>query len=248
MGVTAEISDTHTSATEKLLSWKVFDRIPQMRKLPKIWYLEHTRQEMQIPPQSRFEWHDRGLRDAAVAAFVRNIDVWYPVLPPGRLSVVEHVAGGATDVQACLGLMILALGSASIVIEHTNDRHPEVAQGPFESAELARQYSSACFNAAFSMLSYCMIQDTANSILCLFYVAYVHKPSSSRAPLTPDCTCATASDRYSNRHFSTPLVRNATCCSGTSPTSLLLKSTNLSAASSLDATFSKGMCSLFLAL
>jgi hypothetical protein len=144
-----------------------------MREQPKIWNIEHARPNFSAKPEEwRVDLLDRELHHDAVEAFLRNINTWYPALPRQKLSAVELLELDRHSVQNCLALLVLALGSASIFTEITGRIHPEIDHKGFSVGSFAEEYSSACFDRAFAMMNLCIIEDSVDSILCLFYAGY----------------------------------------------------------------------------
>lgn len=163
----ATIPSDHTSATEEVLNWSIFAPFPALHasNYSSISLLEYNRPSLQFQPFVAYLKVSEVEVQVLVDAFQRNVNFWYPVTTVWTAeSVWTRVRGGEIeqDVESCASLMILALGSACLVVERL-----ETDETAGESVELK---GDVYFDAAMKLLPLVTMENSALSVQCLFHV------------------------------------------------------------------------------
>lgn len=177
----AIISEAHTSTTEAVFEWSVFDSIPALRgeRGGSVFSLENSRPGL---PSRRLVHPYTSEQDAdrIIYAFQRTVNFSYPVVPLQDLTICRSkvTAGDLDDsLASCFTLLVMALGCAAEVV---SELLPRENDPEFTLPQHFRSLSLAYFDAALKQIhnAYCEISTGSAQCLMLaaLFYAYTQRP------------------------------------------------------------------------
>ncbi|KAK9472182.1 uncharacterized protein V1510DRAFT_379380 [Dipodascopsis tothii] len=199
----ASIPNNHTSASEDLLRWHIFDDTPELREgFKNVYELENRRPAVPFRSTAVYPFIPADHRDRLVDAFQRNVNFWYPVLSldtvVGLVGVLwEHTP--AQTCRACLAQLVMAVGFACLDVEraHPDSYAGEASWGGATADPIGRTY----FESANRLLFLALAENSVEAMLCLFYVGvyygYLQRPIQAAFFLTATAAKCQTLLRYS---------------------------------------------------
>lgn len=195
---------SHTSTTEAILHWPVFDSFPELRqedvlKSGSVFRMESARtRSIQANPIVHLLSETE--LDRLVDAFSMSINFSYPIVSQRSINYLKyHYSTGDLDhsTKTCLILLILALGCAAEMVA--------IADEPAEVGEHRlmrfRMLGRVYFDGAMSRLHTAYCSTSAESIQCLaltaLYFAYLQRPIQAWSMLSSTATACRVNLSYS---------------------------------------------------
>lgn len=184
----ATISE-HTSTTEAILHWPIFDSFPQLRqenvvKSGAIFWMENSRQR-NIGRDSTIPFLSEDELDRLIVAFSGTINFSYPIISQAALDNLRIQYSALemdNSTRTCLTLLVMALGCAAETVLAEDNR--KLIRLRF----LGRIY----FDAAVSRLHAAYSTISTESIQCLaltaLYYAYLQRPIQAWSMLSTTAT------------------------------------------------------------
>lgn len=179
------IPPSHHSATEKFLSWEIFDDAPLLRsQFISTYLLESQRPAVLLSSSdsttqavdiSGDDWHH------LCAGYNRHVNFFYPVMSLRRLESL-HQSLRSSTVDGCLAALVVALGDACLFIEqrYKNDNNRS-EDGNLPIWTLANSIDGlAAFRRALGMVHIAMTDMSVPALLALLstalYFTYLQRP------------------------------------------------------------------------
>lgn len=185
----ATISE-HTSTTEAILHWPIFDAFPQLRqdnvvKSGAIFWMENSRQRT-VGRDTTIPYLSEDELDRLVAAFSGTVNFSYPILSQATLDTLRYQYS-ALDMDnsagTCLMLLVMALGCAAETVLAGDDSR---------KLTRLRHIGRIYFDAAVSRLHAAYSTISTTSIQCLsltaLYYAYLQRPIQAWSMLSTTAT------------------------------------------------------------
>lgn len=184
----ATISD-HTSTTEAILRWPVFDRFPMLRteqilKSGAIFSMENASQRS-LTPETSLPLLSQEELDRLFATFSESVNFYYPLLSHQELEdIAYHYVTNRTNhsTKTCLTLLVIALGCATETVRDTT-------QGANRRQIMRiRHLGMVHFDAAIYRLhvAHSLVNAEATQCLALaaLYYAYLQRPIQAWSTLS----------------------------------------------------------------
>lgn len=177
----AIISEAHTSTTEAIMAWSVFDRIPTLRTHQggTVFSLEKAR--LPLPPRRHAHPYTSEQEVSRLLyAFQCTVNFSYPVV---SLHDITHcrskaVSGDFDDsLASCFTLLVMALGCAAEVV---SELLPRENDPDFVLPDHYRSLSLVYFDAALRQIHHAYCDISTGSAQCLMlaalFYAYTQRP------------------------------------------------------------------------
>lgn len=170
----ADIPASHTSATEQMMSWKIFDQYVSVRNsFECIFQIENARAQFDLTPTNQISYISDEEANKSKYSFSGSFNFWYPVVEHVQLEQCCRIAvnhRSSPSCEKCLGLLALALGSAA----RQNESKTLVEVNEFGNM------AAYLFKSAYQMIHLSVLVNSSESLLCLFltaiYFLYVQRP------------------------------------------------------------------------
>lgn len=177
----AIISEAHTSSTEAVIAWSVFDSISALRiqQGGSIFGLENSRPRLVSPRHDRPHASEQDV-DHILYAFQGTVNFSYPVVSLQDLTSCrsKFISGDLDDsLASCVTLLVMALGCAA---ETVSELLPQENRPDFHLSPRYRHWSQVYFDAALKQLHYAYCEISTGSAQCLMlaalFYAYTQRP------------------------------------------------------------------------
>lgn len=173
----ATLAPLHSSNTESILRWHLFDNVPLLRGRSSfsVFEMEYTRPPLSSLASVMCPYAGDDKVNQIINAFQKSVNSWYPVIAfENILDIRRKVVQGEldNDIQSCLALLVMALGSAAeLVFSICQDDlvDHDIVNSESQAKALAQRY----FDTA--MRSFHIVSETLaiKSVQCLFLAGCV---------------------------------------------------------------------------
>jgi hypothetical protein len=171
----AVLSSHHTSATESVLSWQLFDIFPSIRQnYTSIFRLEQSRESLISRSSTMYPYVGSPELDHIVDSFQVNVNFWYPVMSSSKRNTLrdyilsQNIERSTTVSVLSLLMMSLGCASQSIVnVELPRDLTPEESEYQKARKLMADMY----FDGVLKKLYIVHTEMSCTAVQCLFYTA-----------------------------------------------------------------------------
>ncbi|ETN43892.1 uncharacterized protein HMPREF1541_11023 [Cyphellophora europaea CBS 101466] len=177
----AIISEAHTSTTEAVLGWSIFDSVPSLRieQGGSIFSLENSRPALSSRRLAHPYTSEQDV-DRVLYAFQRTVNFSYPIVTLQGLTRcrAKVIAGDLDDsLASCFSLLVMALGCGAEVV---SELLPRENDAEFALSHHFRSLSLVYFDAAIKQIhnAYCDISTGSAQCLMLaaLFYAYIQRP------------------------------------------------------------------------
>jgi hypothetical protein len=177
----AVISESHNSTTESILSWSIFDAVPELRveQCRSVFSLENLRPNLPVR-RLVHPYTSQQDTDRIFYSFQRTVNFSYPVVSLSDLTECRsRVVSDELDdsLASCIALLVMALGCAAEVTSELLPREHEV---DFTLSYHFRSLSSVYFDAAIRQIHNAYSEISTRSaqslMLAAIFYAYLQRP------------------------------------------------------------------------
>ncbi|KAG4026273.1 hypothetical protein MFRU_042g00020 [Monilinia fructicola] len=171
----AVLSSFHTSATESILSWQLFDVFPSIRQnYTSIFHLEQAIMPITGKLSTLNPYVVSPELDHILESFQTNVNFWYPVMSNDKRNQLrKHILLRKLEqptTSSVLALLMIALGCASqsiVNIAVPRDLTPD----EIDYYKGRKLMADACFDEVLTKLYIPHTEMSSNAVQCLFYTA-----------------------------------------------------------------------------